>query len=182
MSGHWLAVELDGARWNEDKALLPDFSSPTMLKSVLDQVAWLSAGKPCPMEWRPYTERWCKYEHDVPADRDAASREQAAWWPIPLSTVNVQLGWYEEHGWELYRDGKGLQEYRIRQPDGDGFQAFHSHSGRLGPPPVYSRRHKNRTLDDREQEDIWAGPVLTSWTDAVRDLFCYRAPRAERIF
>ena len=65
MSGHWLAVELDVARWNEDKALLPDFSSPTMLKSVLDQVAWLSAGKPCPMEWRPYTERWCKYEHDV---------------------------------------------------------------------------------------------------------------------
>ena len=51
MSGHWLAVELDIARWNEDKALLPDFSSPTMLKSVLDQVAWLSAGKPCPMEW-----------------------------------------------------------------------------------------------------------------------------------
>ena len=140
--GHWLAVELDVARWKEDETLLPDFSSPMMLQSVLGQVAWLSAGKPCPMEWRPYTEIWHKYEHDVPADRDAASREEAARWPIPLSTVDVHLGWYEEHGWELCRDGMGLQEYRIRQPDGDGFQAFHSHfGGRLGPP-VYSRRHK----------------------------------------
>ena len=84
--------------------------------------------------------------------------------------------------WELCRDGMGLQEYRIRQPEGDGFQAFHSHfGGRLGPP-VYSRRHKDRILEGREQEDIWAGPVRISRTDAVRDLFCYRAPKAEPIF
>ena len=180
--GHWLAVELDVARWKENETLVPDFSSPTMLQDVLNQVVWLSPGKPGLMEWRPYTQLCHRYEHDVPADRDEASRAAAArWWPILLSTVTVHLGWYEEHGWELCRNGSGLREYRIRQPDDGGFQAFHSHFGR-GSPPVYSRRHKDRILEGQEQEDIWAGPMRTSWRDAVKDLFCHRAPKAEPIF
>ena len=183
-AGHWLVVQLDVARWKEDKCLMPDFSSPNMLQDVLNQVVWLSPGKPCSMEWRPYKDIWHRYEHDVPPDRDAASREAAArWLPIQLSTVTVHLGWYEEHGWELHQNGGALREYRIRQPDGGGFQAFHNHfdRGSLGPP-VYSRHHKNRILEGMEQEDIWAGPVRTSWKDAVKDLFGYRAPGVEPLF
>ena len=183
-AGHWLVVQLDVARWKEDKCLMPDVSSPNMLQDVLNQVVWLSPGKPCSMEWRPYKDIWHRYEHDVPPDRDAASREAAArWLPIQLSTVTVHLGWYEEHGWELHQNGGALREYRIRQPDGGGFQAFHNHfdRGSLGPP-VYSRHHKNRILEGMEQEDIWAGPVRTSWKDAVKDLFGYRAPGVEPIF
>ena len=43
-AGHWLVVQLDVARWKEDKCLMPDFSSPNMLQGVLDQVVWLSPG------------------------------------------------------------------------------------------------------------------------------------------
>ena len=180
-AGHWLAVELNVARWAGDECLMPDFSSPTMLQDVLNQVVWLSLGKPCSMEWRPYTEIWHRYEHDVPADRDEASRAAAEKWPG--STVTVHLGPYEEHGWELHQNERELKEYRIRQPDDGGFQAFHSHGGRgsLVPNPK-SRHHEGRYLADGEQEDIWAGAVRTSWPDAVRDLFGYRAPRAEPIF
>ena len=163
---------------------MPDFSSPTMLQGVLNQVVWLSPGKPCSMEWRPYTEVWARYEHDVPADRDEASRAAAAkWCPILFSTVSVDLGWYEEHGWELHQNGRGLREYRIRQPDGGGFQAFNAdHALSESWSPIRSKRDEDRFLRAREQEDIWAGPVRTAWKDAVKDLFRHRAPGAAPIY
>ena len=161
---------------------MPDFSSPTMLQGVLNQVVWLSPGKPCSMEWRPYTKIWHRYEHDVPADRDEASRAAAAEWPVPLSTVSVHLGWYEEHGWELHQNGSGLQEYRIRQPDDGGFQAFNAdHAMSNSMLPIWSKRYKNRILEGKEQEDMWAGPVRTAWKDAVKDLFSHRVPGADPI-
>ena len=181
-AGHWLAVELNVARWAEDECLMPDFSSPTMLQGVLNQVVWLSPGKPCSMEWRPYTKIWHRYEHDVPADRDEASRAAAAEWPVPLSTVTVHLGWYEEHGWELHQNGSGLQEYRIRQPDDGGFQAFNAdHAMSITTGNIWSKRYKDRILEGKEQEDMWAGPVRTAWKDAVKDLFSHRVPGADPI-
>ena len=149
-AGNWLAVELDVARWKDDATLLPDFSRPGMLQGVLNQVTWLNPGTPSLMEWMPYTQIWHKYEHDVPGNRDAASLAVCAQYGIQLSTVSVHRGWYEEHGWELHRDGCGLQAYRIRQPgectrrdphgplpDAGGFQAFdadHAY-GSFSPPP-----------------------------------------------
>ena len=101
-----------------------------------------------------------------------------------------------KHGWELHRDGCGLQAYRIRQPgectrrdphgplpDAGGFQAFdadHAY-GSFSPPP-YKYSKEGRILEDREHDDMWAGPVRTLWKDAVKDLFGYRAPGAEPIF
>ena len=54
-AGFHLIVELDVAAWKRArKDLRPDFSSPTMLQNVIDQVTWLSPGKPSAMSWRPY--------------------------------------------------------------------------------------------------------------------------------
>ena len=199
-AGNYLAVELVVSRWKDDKTLLPDFSSPAMLQGVLNQVAWLNSGKPCTMEWMPYTEVWHKYEHDVPGDRDEASRAVCAQYGINLRTVTVHQGSHKEHGWELHRDGKGLGEYRIRQPndctrtrhrcdgphpDGGGFQAFDADHVprsvfRIGQ--TFSKHVPGRILEPREQEDAWAAPVRTLWKDAVKDLFSYRAPGCEPIF
>ena len=201
-AGNWLALELDVARWKDDETLLPDFSRPGTLQGVLNQVTWLNPGKPCAVEWLPYTEVWHKYEHDVPGDRDAESRAVCARYGIPFSTVTVHRGLYLEHGWELHRDGRrGLREYRIRQPgectpggvfeglhhgphpDGVGFQAFDAdHALAVVWHYKESKRVPGRHLGEREQEDTWAGPVRTSWKDAVKDLFGYRAPGAEPIF
>ena len=54
-AGFNLVAELDVSVWKRRRPdLRPDFSDPQMLQGVMNQVRWLSPGKPCQMSWRPY--------------------------------------------------------------------------------------------------------------------------------